>query len=248
MNKITAILVDDEQSARNILQNLLEHFCPDVELVASCTNIPEAVEEIKKHKPQLVFLDIEMPKYAGYEIVDFVYPVDFEIIFVTAYDKYAIKAFEVSAIDYLLKPIEIDRLKKSVERVKDRIESTKQEVSINHLKNTIESKEIKSIVTTMNGYKYVVNLEDIIAIEAQESYSCIHTKSKKYIASKNLKHFERLFEENSKLIRVHKSWIVNLDKLINYSKTELEINLEHGLVAKLSKYKKAEFEKSIQIN
>ena len=99
----------------------------------------------------------------------------------------------------------------------------------------------------MNGYKYVINLEDLIAIEAQESYSYIYTKKKKYTASKNLKHFERLFEENHKLIRVHKSWIINLDRMINYSKTDLEINLEHNLVAKLSKYKKAEFEQSIQM-
>ncbi|MCH2231733.1 MAG: response regulator [Crocinitomicaceae bacterium] len=247
MDKIKTIIVDDEQSARNILKNLLNRFCSDIELMAICTNIPEAVEEIKKHKPLLVFLDIEMPKYAGYEIVNFFDEVNFEIIFVTAYDKYAIKAFEVSAMDYLLKPIEIDRLKNSVERIKNRVSSAKQDVSINHLKNTIETKEISSIVTTMNGYKYVINLEDLIAIEAQESYSYIYTKKKKYTASKNLKHFERLFEENHKLIRVHKSWIINLDRMINYSKTDLEINLEHNLVAKLSKYKKAEFEQSIQM-
>lgn len=242
MSTIKAILVDDEQSARNILKNLLASFCPEVELLASETNIIDAVESIKKHSPDLVFLDIEMPNYAGYEIVKFFENVDFEIIFVTAYDKNAIKAFEISAIDYLLKPIEIERLKESVDRVKNKLSSTNQNLSLDHLKKTLEENQVKSIVVTQNGYKYVVNIDEIIAIEAQESYSCIHTKDKNYLASKNLKHFERLLTDNSNMIRVHKSWIVNLDKMINYSKSELEINLENALTAKLSKYKKVDFE------
>lgn len=242
MNKIKAILVDDEQSARNILKNLLESFCPEVELLASETNILDAIESIKKHSPDLVFLDIEMPNYAGYEIVNFFDKVDFEIIFVTAYDKYAIKAFEVSAIDYLLKPIEIERLKESVDRVKTKLTSQNKNLSLEHLKTTLESNQVKSLVVSQNGYKYVVNVDEIIAIEAQESYSCIHTKEKNYLASKNLKHFERLLTDNSNMIRVHKSWIVNIDKMINYSKSDLEINLENGLSAKLSKYKKTDFE------
>ena len=117
MSKIKAILVDDEESARDVLENLLRRFCPEIDLLDKCNNVEQAVESIKQHKPNLVFLDIEMPNYAGYELVDFFTEIDFEIIFVTAYDQYAIKAFEVSAVDYLLKPIEIERLKESVSRV-----------------------------------------------------------------------------------------------------------------------------------
>ena len=100
MNKIKAILVDDEESARNILGNLLEKFCPEVELIGKFKNVEEAVEGINALNPELVFLDIEMPNYAGYEIINFFDEINFEMIFVTAYDKYAIKAFEVSAVDF----------------------------------------------------------------------------------------------------------------------------------------------------
>lgn len=242
MDKIKVILVDDEESARNILKHLLHNFCPNVNLLAAYTNVNDAVEGIKTLKPDLVFLDIEMPHKAGYEIVDYFDQVDFEIVFITAYEKYAIKAFEVSAVDYLLKPIEIERLKESVTRVAQKLGQTKRSESINHLKKTLESKAIKSLIVTQNGYQYAVQIEDIIAIEAQESYSCIHTETKRYLASKNLKHFERLLCDQSTLIRSHKSWIVNLKHMINYSKSDLEINLNGGLTAKLSKYKKADFE------
>ena len=100
---IRTIIVDDEGSARELLKELLESFCPDVTIVGQFQNLEMAVEHIRKDTPDLVFLDVEMPRYAGYEILDFFDQIDFNIIFVTAYDKYAIKAFEVSALDYLLK-------------------------------------------------------------------------------------------------------------------------------------------------
>ena len=111
-----AIIVDDERSAREILSGLLVRYCPQINIVEKCKGLKEAVEAIKKQKPSLVFLDIEMPNYAGYEIVSFFEEIDFEIIFVTAYDQYALKAFEISAVDYLLKPVTIERLKLSVDR------------------------------------------------------------------------------------------------------------------------------------
>jgi two-component system LytT family response regulator len=123
VHKIKAIIVDDEESARDVLQNLLLLFCPNVEVVAKCENVLKAVDAINKEQPDLVFLDIEMPNYAGYEIVNFFDKINFEIIFVTAYDQYAVRAFEVAAIDYLLKPIDIDRLKASYH---SRVTTTKQ--------------------------------------------------------------------------------------------------------------------------
>ena len=245
MNKIKAILVDDEESARDVLENLLLRFCPEIELLDKCNNVLQAVESIKLNKPNLVFLDIEMPNYAGYEIIDFFTEIDFDIIFVTAYDQYAIKAFEVSAIDYLLKPIEIDRLKESVARVKGKFNRQQNKERVEHLKETLHSESIQSVLVSKNGNQYVINLEDIIAIEAQESYSCIYTKDERYIMSKNLKHFERLLSDQKSFIRSHKSWIVNINYLKFYSKNELSIQLETDILAKLSKYKKAEFEELI---
>ena len=242
MNKIKAILVDDEESARDVLENLLLRFCPEVELLDKCTNVEQAVESIKLNRPNLVFLDIEMPNYAGYELVDFFTEIDFDIIFVTAYDQYAIKAFEVSAVDYLLKPIEIDRLKESVSRISLKFDKQQQNERIEHLRETLSNASIQSVLASKNGNQYVVNFSDIIAIEAQESYSCIHTKDEKYIMSKNLKHFERLLSEHMNFIRSHKSWIINVNFIKYYSKSDLTVKLESDILAKLSKYKKSEFE------
>lgn len=245
MGKLKAILVDDEESARDVLQNLLERFCPDIELLAKCENIPEAVEEIKKHQPDLVFLDIEMPQYSGFEIVKFFKEINFQIIFVTAYDQYAIKAFEVSAVDYLLKPIDIARLKLSIERVRQRKNVLQQAERLNLLNDTLQQKQIKNIIVSDKGNQNIISIDSIIAIEAQESYCLIHTKAKKHTASKNLKHFETLLENLPQFIRVHKSWLINKEHLLNYSKSELSIQLNGNIIAKLSKYKKGEFEQAI---
>jgi len=245
VNKIRAILVDDEESARDVLQNLLLRFCPEVELVSKCENIPQAVEIIKSENPDLVFLDIEMPNYAGFEIVNFFTQINFDIIFVTAYDQHAIRAFEIAAIDYLLKPVDIERLKKAVGRVRQKQNIEQQSQRLHVLSNTLETKELKNIVVTDKGQQHIISVDNIIAIEAQESYCNIHTKEKVFTASKNLKHFENLLEGLSTFIRVHKSWIINKKSILHYSKTDLNIHLSNGLVTKLSKYKKSEFEEAI---
>ena len=245
MNKIKALLVDDEESARDVLENLLLRFCPEVSLIAKCENVPQAVELIKTQNPDLVFLDIEMPNYAGYEIVKFFDKVNFEIIFITAYDQYAIRAFEIAAIDYLLKPIDIERLKLAVDRVKLRQNLELQSQRLSVLSSTLETKQLKNIVVTDKGNQNILPIDSIIAIEAMESYCTIHTADKKHIVSKNLKHFETVFENLPNFLRVHKSWLINKEYIKQYSKSELSIYLTNGLIAKLSKYKKADFETAI---
>lgn len=245
MTSIRAILVDDEEGARDVLEHLLTRFCPEVTLVAKCANVSQAVEAIKQEKPDLVFLDIEMPQYAGYEIVQFFDTVNFEIIFVTAYDQYAIRAFEIAAIDYLLKPIDIERLKFSVNRVKQQRSMVEQAQRLSLLGNTLETKELKNIIVHDKGQQHLVAVEEIIAIEALESYCTIHTKDKRHTVSKNLKHFETLLDKRPQFIRVHKSWLINKQCIHHYSRSELSICLVNGLVARLSKYKKAEFEAAL---
>jgi two-component system, LytTR family, response regulator len=243
--KIQTIIVDDEESARDVIKNLLVRFCPDIEIVAICKSVPEAVESIKIHQPQLVFLDIEMPNYAGFEIVNFFPEVNFDIVFITAYEQYAIKAFEISAIDYLLKPIEIDRLKKAVEKVKLQVVSKIQKERLEVLTETINTKKIRNLVIQDKGEQIVCSLEEVIAFEAQESYCMVHTTTKKYIQSKNLKHFENLLDENPEFLRIHKSWIINKKHVLKYSKSELNVFLTNSIIAKLSKYKKQEFEQEV---
>lgn len=242
MSKIKAILVDDEESSRDVLENLLLLFCEDVDVVDKCKSVLEAVESIKNNQPDVVFLDIEMPQYAGYEIVNFIEDVNFDIIFVTAYDQYAIRAFEVAAIDYLLKPVDIDRLKSAVERVRLKRNKEHQLERLSLLKDSIENKEIKSLLIYDKSQQHVLPFDSIIAIEAQESYCVIHTKEKTYVVSKNLRHFEKTLEGIDRFFRVHRSWIINKDHLLNYSKTDLTIHLSNDLTTKLSKYRKVEFE------
>lgn len=245
MSKIKAILVDDEQSARDVLENLLLRFCPEIELINKYNNVVQAVEGIKTDKPDLVFLDIEMPNYAGFEIVKFFGQIPFEIIFVTAYDKYALRAFEVAAVDYLLKPIDIERLKSAVSKVRTRVDLKQNAERLQLLSNTLQSKELKNILISEKGNQHIIPVDSIIAIEAQESYCYIHTTDKRYMVSKNLKHFESIFADNASFIRVHKSWLIAKEHILNYSRSDLSISLAKGLSAKLSKYKKAEFEAAI---
>ena len=232
-------------SAKDVLSNLITRFCPKLKIVASCSNVIEAVDAIKKHHPDVVFLDIEMPNYAGYEIVSFFENINFEIIFVTAYDKYAINAFEISAVDYLLKPVEIERLKNSVEKLANKIELNDAHNNYKALTQNLKSKELNKIVIKQNGNHEIVDTKNIVAIEAQEAYSCIHTVHGNYLMSKNLKHFENVLVYNSGFFRSHKSWIINLSHLVNFSKSNLEIELTKDITAKLSKYKKPEFEELI---
>ena len=240
--KIKALIVDDEESARNVLSNLITRYCPQLEIVATCSNVVDAVDAIKTHQPEVVFLDIEMPNYAGYEIVSFFEEINFEIIFVTAYDKYAIKAFEISAVDYLLKPVEIDRLKDSVQKLSSKVELKNNQESYKALTENLKTEGISKLVVRNNQRQVIINTSDIVAIEAQEAYSCIYTTNEKHLMSNNLKHFENILSENINFFRSHKSWLINLSKVKSYSKSKFEIFLDSDISAKLSKYKKPEFE------
>lgn len=241
--KLKAILIDDEESARNVLSNLMARFCPEVNILQTCANVTEAIDAINTHQPDVVFLDIEMPNYSGFELVNFFEEVNFEIVFVTAYDKYAIKAFEVSAVDYLLKPIEIERLKSAIEKVKQRVHLKNNNYQA--LSDNLKNEQLTKLVVRKNDSQEIVAIEDIIAIEAQEAYSSIYTENGTFLMSKNLKHFETLLENNTDFFRSHKSWIINLKKIESFSKSTSEIQLKSSLVAKLSKYKIAEFEEVI---
>lgn len=244
-NRLKAIIVDDEESARNVLSGLLTRFCPEVEVIEMCTNVTNAVQSIKKHNPDVVFLDIEMPNYAGYEIVSFFEDINFDIVFVTAYNNYAVKAFEVSAVDYLLKPVEIGRLKEAVTRLTERQHLKAAQRSYKTLTENLKEDKVSKIVVRANGSQKVVSTKEIIAIEAKEAYSYIYTATGSYLMSKNLKHFETILEGNSDFFRTHKSWIVNLSALSSFSSAKMEIYLESDIIAKLSKYRKPEFDKLI---
>ncbi len=242
MNKIKAVVVDDEINARENLQYLLKEFCEEIEVVSEASNVDEAVKVIEKNKPQIVFLDIEMPQKNGFQLLNEFSEINFQIIFITAYDIYAIKAFEVSAIDYLLKPIDIDRLKESVKKARKVINQNLDTSSrLELLKEN--KKEVKRIAIPYKSDYAIVNIEDVICIEADRMYSVIYTsKSKKYTVAKKLSYYEKLLCERGSFIRVHRSWIVNINEVNMYSKKEKEVTLKNQTKVSVSKTYKDSFE------
>jgi len=240
---IKALIVDDEAAARDVLDSLLLRISSTINVVGKCTDVPDAVEQIKLLKPDVVFLDVQMPNYAGYEIVNFFDEIDFAIVFVTAYDQYAIKAFELSAVDYLVKPINRLRLKEAIEKLEQHV-FQKDAISNYHvLLDTLKDKELGKIVISELGNKRILQLSDIIAIEAKGAYSTIYLQNDKpLLVSKNLRHFESTLPENDVFFRSHKSWIINLEHIEGLNKSRGEIQMRNSILARLSKYRFAEFQ------
>ena len=224
MFKIKAILIDDEQSARNVLSNLLERTSSNLEVMATCSNLEEGVKQIKKLKPNVVFLDVQMPNYAGYEIVNFFDNIDFEIIFVTAYDHYAIKAFELNAIDYLVKPIDRRKLALTLTKLENKLKKEVALIDYQILLKSIKNKDYKKIIIPELGNRRILNIDDIVALEADGAYSKIHLIDNKIITtSKNLKYFEDVLPRDISFFRSHRAWIINLAYISFFNKTESTI-------------------------
>ena len=248
MDNIKAILIDDEQSARNVLTNLLERTSSTIDIVATCNDLEKGVVEIKRLQPDVVFLDVQMPNYAGYEIVSFFDTIDFEIIFVTAYDQYAIKSFALNAIDYLVKPIDRKKLAATLDKLADKLHKKAALVDYQTLLKTIKEKEYKKIVIPELGNRRIVNIDDIIALEADGAYSKIHLINQKTITtSKNLKYFEDVFPKETAFFRSHRTWIVNILHIESLHKTALTITLANETVkAKISRSKIEQFKNIFQ--
>lgn len=243
-----AIIVDDELSGREILKELLTTFCKKVQVVDVCTNVESAVKSIKIHQPDLVFLDIEMPNYAGYEIVDFFDEINFQIIFVTAYDQYALKAFQVAAIDYLLKPVDIEKLKAAVAKAHDVAMIKNYKEQLVQLAENMRSSEHK-ISYLDKGYRNYLQVNEIVALKANRAYTKIFVdknNTKSIVIARNLSSLENELSKFSKFVRTHRSWIININYAKSYSKTKLEIVLTNGIIAKLSKQSKIAFEEQLK--
>lgn len=242
MNLIKAILVDDEPRANSVLKELLLKSQFEIEILAICQNLPEGVKAIKKLKPDVVFLDIQMPNYAGYEIATFFEKINFEIIFITAFDQYAIKAFELCAADYLVKPINRKRLNESLLKLQSRIENKNRLEQYKTLLKTIQNKRQEKIVIPEMGNRRIINISEIIAIEADGAYTCIHIKSSpKVTTSRNLKYYENLLVDNSHFYRAHRSWLINSNYLKTFNRTTSTLFLADEVKAKIARKQYNEF-------
>jgi two-component system LytT family response regulator len=221
MPKTKVIIIDDELSARNLLNNLLTEYCKDAEVIATCVDLPNGVKAIRKLKPDLVFLDIEMPGHSGLELLDFfdAEEVNFAIIFTTAYSEYAVKAFKLSAMDYLLKPIEPSELEASFDRFRKKTTNEKAELSL-QIENIKNPQKNKIGIPTQQGFKFV-DVNEIVFIKADNSYTeLINTKNEKIIISRTLKNFEEVLQDAPNFVRVHKSYLVNTNYINDYVKSD----------------------------
>jgi two-component system LytT family response regulator len=252
MAKYPCVVIDDEGMARKLLKAMLEAYCPDLEVVAECGDLPTGVKAIKKFAPRLVFLDIEMPGYSGLELLDFFddEEISFDIIFITAYNEYAIQAFRFSAIDYLLKPLQQQQLIDAVDRF---IKKTEKESSrrLNTLKSNLNADEPlseKRIVVPIGQSLKFLKLSDIILIKGDGAYSEVQLRGgEKILASKNLKHFEELLSGIPRFFRSHKSFIINIHEVVEYSKSDGGvIHMKDNLTAGISPDKLEEFMKLMQ--
>ncbi|MFN6084778.1 MAG: LytR/AlgR family response regulator transcription factor [Fluviicola sp.] len=206
---ITALIVDDEIPALESLTKLLQRFCKNVEIVGVASNVNEAIELCLEKRPQLLFLDIQMPSGSGFDILEKTTFIEKQVIFTTAYSNHAIEAIKANAIDYLLKPIEIQELVKAVEK------AIKNNQKINL--PTEEKSLDKIAIPTLDG-TYFYNKSEIIRAEADSNYTEIHlTNGKKVVSSKTLKEIELVLLTSS-FIRVHKSHLINLNFIKKYIK------------------------------
>lgn len=238
LKPMRAIIIDDEIGAREVLENLIRRFASDVTIVGQASNLLSGAELIRLHKPNVVFLDVQMPNYYGYEINKFFDEIDFQIIFTTAYDEYAIRAFELAALDYLLKPIDISRFQEAIARLRTTERSLEAEKRILSFQQNY-AEDIPTKITLLDkGFHLSVDINDIVAIEGQSAYSKVYLiNGKSYTQSKNLKQMGQLLCAHPNFYRVHKSWLVNKQHLLNYSKSRNIARFNGGIEAKISRDK-----------
>jgi len=231
---LRAIVIDDEKPSREVICNYLRDYCEDIQVVATASSVKSAYRVIRRHNPDLVFLDIELGDGKGFDLLKMFEKINFKIIFVTAYSEYAIKAFRVNAIDYLLKPVKIEELNTAVEKARS---FNDHNTDLDHItalvRDLAETRSLHPTITIqhLKGTE-VLKINDIIMCKADSYCTEFYlTGKKKVISSKNLKNYEALLSGHN-FIRVHHSYIVNLDQVCNYSK-QGEIVLAEGNKANL---------------
>lgn len=213
--KLNAIIVEDEETSREILRNYIAKYCPTVQVVGEAAGIEEALVLIRNNKLDLVFLDVEMPYGNAFDLLDKVGNREFETVFVTAYDHYAIEALNAHASYYLLKPISIDELIKAVDyvtNIKEKEDSLQQQV----LEPVNAQVSGKITIPLQQGFE-VLNIEDILYCKADDNYTHIYVGNKKKLVSKTLKYFDDILSSKG-FARVHKSYLVNVNTIVEYKK------------------------------
>ena len=236
---LDAIIVEDEETSRAILRNYLEKYCPNVSILGEASNIEEALVLIRNNDLDLVFLDVEMPYGNAFDLLEKVGDVDFETVFVTAYNHYAMDALNAHASYYLMKPISIDELINAVDYVVE-IKTKESALQNQVLKPKVASVDGKITLPQQDGFE-ILNTADIMYCKADDNYTEIYLKNnKRKLISKTLKYFEEALAETH-FVRVHKSYLVNINEVVKYVKGKGgTIVLSSGKEISVSASKKAD--------
>jgi two-component system LytT family response regulator len=248
MLPLTAVIIDDESSSRNSLRQKLVSNCPHIKILAECENGEEGIEIIESQKPDIVFLDVEMSRMNGLVMLQQLSNRDFELIFTTAYDHYAIQAIRFSALDYLVKPIEVDDLIKAIRRAEEKRQKQSSNERIETLLHNLlmeKNQQHRLAIPSHEGLLFA-ELSEIIYLEAESNYTFIFlTGGRKIAVTRTLKDFEELLPPHS-FIRIHHSHIINKDHIQKYIRGEGgQVIMKNGTVLYISRRKKEEFLKAI---
>ncbi|MCC8426453.1 LytTR family DNA-binding domain-containing protein [Mucilaginibacter sp. UR6-11] len=215
---IRTIIIDDEANNLENLQTIIQQYCTDVDVIATARNADDGLLLIEQHKPDLVFLDIQMPGKSGFDLLAALPKINFEVIFITAYDKYGIRAIKFSALDYLLKPVDIDEFKTALVKAREKINAKKQNLNMENLLQYIKagSKEPPKIaLPTLKEIMYV-KVTDIVRCEAANNYTTFYLQNnEQFLVCKTLKEFADLLKPHN-FIRTHQSHLVNIDSVKSY--------------------------------
>lgn len=225
MNEVTCIIVDDEEQNQHVLAKMIDQFCPTVSVLGMAVSVAEAVKLIDEKKPDIVFLDVEMPEGNGFTLFDKIQSPNFEVIFTTAHADYAIKAIKFAALDYLLKPINLTELKTAIEKVATKlrlngttVEDNSQKIDVLRSNKKDASFDFQKIaLPTTEGLEFY-QVKDILRCEADRAYCIFHLVDKRRIVvSKSLKEYEEILAD-ANFFRVHKSNMVNVSHIVKYLK------------------------------
>jgi two-component system LytT family response regulator len=241
---IKTLIIEDEEKSRDVLLKIIQKNCPELNVIGMASNVSEGVEKIKSLNPELVFLDITMPDGSGFDVLEQVQGYKFDLIFATASNHHAVRAFKYSACDYLLKPIDAEELKTAVSRIMERKNQVPDMQNLNFLIQQLKRADDnyqKITLPTGNAYE-IINLKDIIRCEADGSYTNFYLSDKrKLMVSASLKHYEELLPEND-FIRVHHHNLINMNHVLRFLKEDGGYAvMSDGSKIEISRRKKEQF-------
>jgi len=230
---MNVLIIDDESKARSLLTTIIKEYVSSIAQIFEAGNLLDGIEILKEESIQIVFLDIEMPNYSGLQLFEFIDidEVKFEIIFTTAYSEYAVRAFEFSAIDYLLKPLRPNKVIASIEKAKKALEQNQVQLRLSELKNSLTSDKFNKLALPVEDGIRFIKIDDIYYCEADAMYTNFYLKgNEKILISKPLKYFIDLLENKDLFYKTHRSYLVNLQylqKIVKKEGTYLELEDNH---------------------